>query len=96
MLGCHGPGPEGKEGEHARRLAEIVAATVLAGELSLMAALSAGHLVKSHMKYNRKSADAVVPDTAAFTRGKKDSNSEERLSDLIHKHTAPECSKVFV
>ncbi|XP_078071049.1 3-hydroxy-3-methylglutaryl-CoA reductase a [Mustelus asterias] len=40
-------------GENARQLAEIVCGTVLAGELSLMAALAAGHLVKSHMIHNR-------------------------------------------
>jgi hydroxymethylglutaryl-CoA reductase (NADPH) len=40
-------------GKNARELASIVCATVLAGELSLMSALSAGHLVKSHMQYNR-------------------------------------------
>lgn len=40
-------------GDNARQLARVVCATVLAGELSLMAALSAGHLVKSHMIHNR-------------------------------------------
>ncbi|MBN3322723.1 HMDH reductase, partial [Atractosteus spatula] len=40
-------------GENARQLARVVCATVLAGELSLMAALAAGHLVKSHMTHNR-------------------------------------------
>lgn len=32
----------------------IVGASVLAGELSLMAALAANHLVRSHMQHNRK------------------------------------------
>ena len=32
----------------------IVASAVMAGELSLLSALSAGHLVKAHMKLNRK------------------------------------------
>jgi hydroxymethylglutaryl-CoA reductase (NADPH) len=32
----------------------VVAATVMAGELSLLSALSAGHLVKAHMALNRK------------------------------------------
>jgi len=41
-------------GEKPRMLAQRVAATVLCGELNLMAALSAGHLVQSHMKFNRK------------------------------------------
>ncbi|XP_057816108.1 3-hydroxy-3-methylglutaryl-coenzyme A reductase 1 [Cryptomeria japonica] len=42
-------------GSNARCLARIVAGAVLAGELSLMSALAAGQLVKSHMKYNRSS-----------------------------------------
>lgn len=42
-------------GANAKVLATIVAGSVLAGELSLLAALSAGQLVKSHMKYNRSS-----------------------------------------
>lgn len=42
-------------GENARKLARIVCATVLAGELSLMSALTAGHLVKSHLRHNRYS-----------------------------------------
>ena len=34
----------------------LVCATVLAGELSLMSALAAGHLVRSHLKHNRSTA----------------------------------------
>jgi len=41
-------------GEKPRQLAMHVAASVMAGELSLMSALAAGHLVKSHMRLNRK------------------------------------------
>lgn len=44
-------------GENACKLARIVCATVMAGELSLMAALAAGHLVKSHLKHNRSSVN---------------------------------------
>ncbi|XP_015689271.2 3-hydroxy-3-methylglutaryl-coenzyme A reductase 1 isoform X1 [Oryza brachyantha] len=44
-------------GANAQRLATIVAGSVLAGELSLLAALAAGQLVKSHMEYNRSSKD---------------------------------------
>ena len=43
-------------GSNAKKLAEIIAATVLAGELSLMSALTEGHLVKSHLRHNRSSA----------------------------------------
>ena len=52
MLGVRGPHPT-NPGDNARKLARIVAATVLAGELSLCAALAAGHLVQSHMAHNR-------------------------------------------
>nr|XP_009504558.1 PREDICTED: 3-hydroxy-3-methylglutaryl-Coenzyme A reductase isoform X2 [Phalacrocorax carbo] len=52
MLGVQGARQD-NPGENARQLAKIVCATVMAGELSLMAALAAGHLVKSHMIHNR-------------------------------------------
>lgn len=52
MLGVLGASQE-CPGENARQLAKVVCATVLAGELSLMSALTAGHLVKSHMTHNR-------------------------------------------
>ncbi|XP_051976151.1 3-hydroxy-3-methylglutaryl-coenzyme A reductase-like isoform X1 [Xyrauchen texanus] len=52
MLGVLGACKE-CPGENARQLAKVVCATVLAGELSLMSALAAGHLVKSHMTHNR-------------------------------------------
>ena len=45
-------------GANAQCLARIIAGAVLAGELSLMSALTAGHLVKSHMKYNRSNKNA--------------------------------------
>ncbi|KAM9794788.1 3-hydroxy-3-methylglutaryl-coenzyme A reductase-like isoform X1 [Syngnathus typhle] len=56
MLGVQGSRPE-QPGENARQLARVVCATVLAGELSLMAALEAGHLVKSHMTHNRSKSN---------------------------------------
>lgn len=40
-------------GENSQKLARIVCATVLAGELSLLSALASNHLVKSHLKLNR-------------------------------------------
>jgi hydroxymethylglutaryl-CoA reductase (NADPH) len=52
MLGVCGPNLE-KPGENASTLARIIASAVLAGELSLMSALASGHLVNSHMRYNR-------------------------------------------
>ncbi|KAK2429581.1 3-hydroxy-3-methylglutaryl-coenzyme A reductase [Trifolium repens] len=56
LLGVKGASKE-TPGANSRRLATIVAASVLAGELSLMSAIAAGQLVKSHMKYNRSSKD---------------------------------------
>ncbi|KAJ5037417.1 uncharacterized protein L3040_007592 [Drepanopeziza brunnea f. sp. 'multigermtubi'] len=52
LLGVRGSHPT-NPGENARKLARIIAASVLAGELSLCSALRAGHLVKSHMAHNR-------------------------------------------
>ena len=40
-------------GANAQRLARIICASVMAGELSLMGALAAGHLIKAHMAHNR-------------------------------------------
>ncbi|KAK4794649.1 hypothetical protein SAY86_012643 [Trapa natans] len=56
LLGVKGASKE-FPGANARLLATIVAGAVLAGELSLMSAISAGQLVRSHMKYNRSSRD---------------------------------------
>ena len=56
VRGAHQTNP----GDNARRLACLVAATVLAGELSLCSALAAGHLVKAHMQHNR----SAVPSRA--------------------------------
>mmetsp|Transcript_2860 Transcript_2860/g.4615 ORF Transcript_2860/g.4615 Transcript_2860/m.4615 type:complete len:621 (-) Transcript_2860:153-2015(-) len=41
-------------GANARKLATVVAAATMAGELSLLAALAANTLVQAHMKHNRK------------------------------------------
>lgn len=43
-------------GRNSEALARSICAAVMAGELSLMSALAAGHLVKSHMKHNRRTA----------------------------------------
>ncbi|KAK7360372.1 hypothetical protein VNO77_02361 [Canavalia gladiata] len=56
LLGVKGASKE-SPGSNSRLLATIVAGSVLAGELSLMSAIAAGQLVKSHMKYNRSSRD---------------------------------------
>ncbi|KAJ3335969.1 3-hydroxy-3-methylglutaryl-coenzyme A (HMG-CoA) reductase isozyme [Kappamyces sp. JEL0680] len=55
MLGVKGPNAD-VPGANAQKLARIICAAVMAGELSLCSALAAGHLVKSHMAHNRASA----------------------------------------
>ncbi|GAB4136256.1 MAG: hydroxymethylglutaryl-CoA reductase [Bacteroidia bacterium] len=47
MMGCAGAG-------HARKFAEIAAAVALSGEISIAAALSAGHFAGAHQKFGRK------------------------------------------
>jgi hydroxymethylglutaryl-CoA reductase (NADPH) len=46
LLGCSGAG-------HARAFAEIVAATVLAGEISMAAAIASGEFAAAHERYGR-------------------------------------------
>jgi len=43
---------KGRKGD-APRLAKIIGGAVLAGELSLLAALSAGHLAQAHQRLGR-------------------------------------------
>ncbi|PKS08297.1 hypothetical protein jhhlp_005241 [Lomentospora prolificans] len=69
MLGVRGPHPT-NPGENARRLARIIAAATLAGELSLCSALAAGHLVRAHMAHNR-SAPPTRSSTPAPLTGSK-------------------------
>ena len=52
-IGCKGGGQT--PGENAQKLATVVAASTMAGELSLLAALAANTLVQAHMTHNRKS-----------------------------------------
>eukprot|EP00581_Thalassiosira_minuscula_P031435 CAMPEP_0183784684 /NCGR_PEP_ID=MMETSP0739-20130205/66112_1 /TAXON_ID=385413 /ORGANISM="Thalassiosira miniscula, Strain CCMP1093" /LENGTH=718 /DNA_ID=CAMNT_0026028659 /DNA_START=67 /DNA_END=2223 /DNA_ORIENTATION=- len=53
-IGAKGGGEN--PGDNARRLAHVVAAATMAGELSLMAALASNSLVAAHMAHNRKPA----------------------------------------
>lgn len=52
MLGVKGAHPT-QPGKNAQQLARIIAASVMAGELSLISALAAGHLVRAHLVHNR-------------------------------------------
>jgi len=78
MLGVRGA-HQTNPGDNARRLARIVAAAVLAGELSLNSALAAGHLVKSHMAHNRsqpatRTSTPAPPVAEAAPRSPMESN----------------------
>ncbi|XP_053621554.1 3-hydroxy-3-methylglutaryl-coenzyme A reductase isoform X2 [Plodia interpunctella] len=55
ILGVKGAGEI--PAENSARLASLICATVLAGELSLMAALVNSDLVKSHMRHNRSAVN---------------------------------------
>jgi hydroxymethylglutaryl-CoA reductase (NADPH) len=66
MLGVRGAHPT-TPGENSRKLARIIGAAVLAGELSLCSALAAGHLVRAHMAHNRSAVPtrSTTPVSAA-------------------------------
>jgi hydroxymethylglutaryl-CoA reductase (NADPH) len=51
-IGCKGGGAT--PGANAKKLATVVAAATMAGELSLLSALAANTLVQAHMTHNRK------------------------------------------
>ncbi|PWA54329.1 3-hydroxy-3-methylglutaryl CoA reductase 2 [Artemisia annua] len=51
LLGVKGTNKD-SPGSNVKQLAKVVAGAVLAGELSLVSAISAGQIVKTHMKYN--------------------------------------------
>jgi hydroxymethylglutaryl-CoA reductase (NADPH) len=54
MLGCLGPG-------HAPKLAEIIAASLLAGELSMAGAIGSGEFVAAHERYGRNRPAPAPP-----------------------------------
>lgn len=84
ILGVRGSHPT-EPGENARRLARIIAAATLAGELSLCGALAAGHLVRAHMAHNRSAAPSrtttpapAPPSSLAMTSGANGSAASQR------------------
>ncbi|KAJ5488150.1 Hydroxymethylglutaryl-CoA reductase class I/II substrate-binding [Penicillium expansum] len=68
MLGVRGSHPT-TPGENSRRLARIIGGAVLAGELSLCAALAAGHLVRAHMAHNRSTPASTAPSQSVSPSG---------------------------
>ena len=67
FLGMQGPHPT-TPGMNAQALARLIAGSVMAGELSLMSALAAGHLIRAHMSMNRTpvSSRPTTPGPAAL------------------------------
>lgn len=57
MKGAHPTAP----GQNAQALARLIAAAVMAGELSLLSALAAGHLIRAHMAHNRSQTNTPAP-----------------------------------
>ncbi len=84
MLGVRGASKDAP-GQNAQQLACIICATVMAGELSLMSALAAGHLVRSHLKHNRSSINmaattSLPPSPIRTLTTKSNSHIGERKS----------------
>jgi len=76
-------------GDNARKLAQIVGCAVLAGELSLMAALAANHLVRSHMQHNRKPTESATTGQPLDTVVVKTSLSKSAsMPDMSHMKTS--------
>lgn len=81
LLGVKGSHPT-NPGDNARKLARIIAASVLAGELSLCSALAAGHLVRAHMAHNRSAATtrSSTPVSAALSAAPSRGQLQEGLT----------------
>jgi hydroxymethylglutaryl-CoA reductase (NADPH) len=62
FLGIAGAHPT-EPGANARRLARIICAAVMAGELSLMSALAANQLISAHLRLNRSQAATPASHT---------------------------------
>ncbi|WBW75214.1 3-hydroxy-3-methylglutaryl-CoA reductase Hmg1 [Schizosaccharomyces osmophilus] len=61
-------------GDNARQLAKIIAAGVMAGELSLCSALATGHLVKSHIGLNRSAINTPADSKASQSSNASNQN----------------------
>jgi hypothetical protein len=77
LLGISGTNDK-NPGEKACLLARIICGTVVAGELSLLSALAAGHLVRSHLKHNRSTTS--VQGSPMKTVGRAGSPKSEKAT----------------
>lgn len=79
LMGCYGAG-------NARKYAELCGALVLSGELSIAAALSAGHFASAHKKFGRKnSAGSIQPTVDSKQPVVSTSESETKSKPLTTK-----------
>lgn len=78
MIGVRGPA----DGNNAHRLAGVVGACVMAGELSLMAALAADHLVESHMRLNRKTAPSSSSSSSSSASTSQTAQARRHMSHV--------------
>ena len=74
MLGVRGSHAT-EPGKNAKRLASIIAAAVLAGELSLNAALSSNHLISAHLALNRRTTAAPAASSSSSSSSLSASNA---------------------
>ena len=63
MMACKGSSKEIGPGANGDQFAQLIATSVLAGELSLISAIAAGQLVNSHMQFNRGKSSPVATQT---------------------------------
>ena len=84
LLGVRGSHPT-NPGDNARKLARIVCAGVLAGELSLCSALAAGHLVKSHMAHNRSTPTTRTSTPAPGAVGGAQTPASLSMTSVVEK-----------
>lgn len=80
MLGVRGSNEV--PGSNAQKLAKIICATVLAGEISLAAALTSGHLISAHMSLNRK---VPAPPTRPAAGGPERSPSTQLRGQRVRR-----------
>uniref|UniRef100_A0A1I8A6I5 3-hydroxy-3-methylglutaryl-coenzyme A reductase n=1 Tax=Steinernema glaseri TaxID=37863 RepID=A0A1I8A6I5_9BILA len=80
MMKCAG-GDQKDPGKNARQLAQVICATVLAGEISLLAAQCTHTLVSSHMTYNRSKYN--LPAAATEKESRKEEKEEELYSTTL-------------
>jgi hydroxymethylglutaryl-CoA reductase len=92
MLGCAGS-HNNEPGANAKRLATIICATVLAGELSLLAAQCSDDLVRSHMSLNRSTLNMALQSSLNGKNG--DPKNAAFQTNRINKPAHLPCTNIM-